>query len=261
MLVRKIIIAAAVSLLLAALPAAGAIYYEAVTSVDGKDQQQVRAWVEGPKSRVEITSGKKRDLLAPGSYLLTTDGGETLYLVNPDDKTYQVWDLDALFATFGAVMEGMEGVVSIDFTDLSSEKISQESGGSILGYGTQHVKWKSGYTMEMKILGMKRGQTVEMVQDSWVTPGLTDAGFAAWLRKDRFKTGNEGFDQLMEQEMEKVNGFPLKSVVQTTTQNKKGKGRTTTTTTEVKVLREEPVEAGIFELPEGYERIDLMPQG
>lgn len=260
MLARRCIATAAVAFIVA-LPATAGMYYEAATTVDqGGNDQKVRAWVDGPKSRVEFLTGKKKDLLAPGTYLVTTDGGETVYLVDPDEKTYSVWDLEALFATFGAVMESMEGVVDIDFTDLSSEKLLQEPGETMLGYDTQHVRWKSGYTMEMKILGMKRGQRVEMVQDSWVTSGLTDPGFAVWLRKDRFKTGNEGFDQLMAQEMGKVEGFPLRSVVQTTMRNKKGKERTTTTTTVVEVLRQESVEDGLFEIPEGYRRVEMLPQ-
>lgn len=243
-------------------PAFGGIYYEANTTVDdAKTAQKVRAWVDGPNAKVEFLTGKKKDLLAAGNYLVTTDGAETVYLVDPKEKTYQVWDLDALFATFGTMMEEMSDLIQLTYADTSSEKVLDEPGEAILGHPTQHVRWNMAYTLAMKMGPVKQKYIFEVVQDAWITDELEDEGFGAWLRKDRFKSGNEEFDRLMATEANKIKGFPLRTVVTTTTLTKKGKSRSTTSITEVTELREESVDAGVFEIPPGYVEVEMELDG
>jgi hypothetical protein len=224
---------------------------------------QVKAWVEGEAAKVEFVTGDKEGPFSSGSYLVTKDGGETVYLVNPGEETYGSFDLEAMMAAAGQAMNAlnqMGGMVKMEFTDVSSEMLSEEAGGSVLGYDTTHYRWKSGYTMRMKVMGMKQENRVDMIQDVWSTDELEARGFGVWLRPDRaLKTGNEEFDKLISSQAATVRGFPLKTVNVSTTTGKKGKTMQTTSTTEVVTLREESIPASTFGWPDHYTEVEILP--
>lgn len=257
------------ALLFPALATAGH-YYEAVTTSDTgqkKKQQevmQVRAWVDGEAAKVEFVTGEKEGPFSSGSYLVTKDGGETVYLVNPKDETYGSFDMEAMMAAAGQAMNAlsqMGGMVKMEFTDVSSEMLSEEAGGTVLGHDTTHYRWKSGYTMRMKMMGMKQENRVETIQDVWSTDELDARGFGVWMRPDRtLKTGNEEFDKLISSQVATVKGFPLKTVNISTTTGKKGKTMQTTSTTEVTTLREESITGSTFGWPDHYTEVEILPE-
>ncbi len=244
-------------------------YYEAVTSnnIAGSkkgDTMTVHSWVDGDKSRVEFLSGEKDGWMADGNYLVTVDGGENTYLIDPKEKTYARFSFEEMMAGFGQMMKTMEsmgGMVKMDFRDVSTTKISEEPGGEMMGYATTHYRYKSHYVMEMSIMGMGQTNTNDTIQDLWVTDKLDARGFAMWLRPDRgMQTGNEGLDKLFNQEMSKLNGFPLKATTQTTMVDKKGKQTQSSSSTIVTVLRTESIPAGKFEWPSDYTETSLIPE-
>jgi hypothetical protein len=245
-------------------------YYEAVTTSDTgqkkkqQDVMQVRAWVDGEAAKVEFVSGEKDGPFSAGSYLVTKDGGETVYLVNPKDETYGSFDMEAMMAAAGQAMNALSqtgGMVKMEFTDVSSEMLSEEAGGSVLGHDTTHYRWKSGYTMRMKMMGFKQENRVDMIQDVWSTDALDARGFGVWMRPDRaLRTGNEEFDKLISSQVATVRGFPLKTVNVSTTTGKKGKSMQTTSTTEVTTLREESISGSTFGWPDHYTEVEILPQ-
>ena len=264
----------ALSLLTSTVAVASGYYYEFVGGDQGQQQKKkkrqsggemhVKGWVDGDNTRVEFYSGEKNGLFADGNYLVTTDGGETVYLVMPKDKTYAEFDMEQMMAMMGqamAMMEQMGGMFKMEFENVHSEKLSEEPGGTMLGRSTTHYRFKSGYTMSIKMMGMKQESTVESVQDIWATDDFDARGFGVWLRPDRnMKTGNEEFDKLINTELGKLNGFPLKTVVVSTTTNKKGKSQQQTYTNEVTVLREESIPSSKFEWPSDYTETQVIPE-
>ena len=244
-------------------------YYEAITTSDTdqkkkQDVMKVRAWVEDSNAKVEFLTGEKKGFFAAGSYLVTTDGGETVYLVNPSEETYGSFDMEAMLATMGQVMDMMSqtgGMMKMEFTDVSSEMLSEEAGGSVLGQDTTHYRWKTGYTMRMKMMGFKQETRTDMIQDIWSTDSLDAKGFGVWLRPDRsMRTGNEELDKLISSQATTVRGFPLKTVNVSTMTGKKGKSTQMTSTTEVTVLREESVPGSTFTWPDTYTEVEIIPE-
>lgn len=267
--IRSIATSLTLMLLTVAAAQAGGYYYEALTTTqsDNKrlnDEMKVHAWIDGPKAKIEFATGQKGGFFTPGSYLLTQDAGETVYLVNPEDRTYASFDLDKMLSAAGQVMNMMNetgGVMKLEFTDITSEKLLEEGGGTLLGHDTTHYRYKTGYTMQMAVMGFKQQNRTEMLQDVWSTDDYDAAGFSVWLRPDRrFKTGHEGLDELMNTEWSKISGFPLKTVMVSTTTNKKGKTMQQTSTTEVTTLREETIADTTFELPAGYTETQIVPE-
>lgn len=244
-------------------PVQAGIYYESVTTGErARDTVRVKGWVEGAGAKIEFEDGMDQGLMPKGSYLVTRDGGRTLFLVNPKEKTYSRWDLEAMLQTFGQVMEAMGPMMNISIDDPKVELLSWESGGALVGLPTTLYRYRSSYDLNMKVMGMKRGNHIEMDQQIWATDAVDASGLGVWLRADR-PTGFEGLDELLEAEMSKVQGFPLKTVTVTTTTNKKGKkGNTTRSTMEVTVLdRNRDIPPSTFEVPAGYQETEMMPMG
>jgi hypothetical protein len=270
---KRVVTSAAVVIVccLALAPAAQAgFYYESVTNDQaqgkrGDHQMKIKGWVDGDSSRVEFASGENEGFFADGNYLVTTDGGENVYLVNPKDETYGRFSMEELMSSLGETMKAMEqagmgGMMKMEITDVSSEKLLEEPGGVILGRDTTHFRYKSRYTINMAVMGMKQTSTNEVIQDLWTTDELEARGFGVWLRPDRgMKTGNEGVDELLNQELGKITGFPLKLTTEMKTTNKKGKVQNSSSSMMVTLLREESVDATLFTWPDHYTEVQIVP--
>jgi len=265
---RRVLVAVTVLSLVAALglavaPAQAALHYKAdtVTSGGQDSSTSVEAWVDGENAKI-LFLDSDQPMLSKNEYLLTTDGGKTLYLVNPKDETYMQWDLEAMLQTFGNVMESMKGMVNLEFSDPQVEKLAEGPGETILGHSTTHSKYRTTYTTSIKIMGMKRASTTETVQDLWTTDAFNDAALGVWLRTEPPATGIEGLDKLIQSSMDQVHGLPLKSVVVSTTTGQKGKRETTTRTeTNVTLLEQTSVPGSTFEIPSGYTEQQMQMDG
>lgn len=249
--------------ILAAVPAWAGVHYKAQTVISGPQESgtTVEGWVDGEKTKVVfLESGQP--MMGAGTYLLTTDGGRTLYLVNPEDKTYMEWNLQGMLAAVGGIMESMQGLMSMEFSDVEVKKLSEEAGGELLGYPTTHTRYRTSYATHIKVMGLKRQSTTETVQDVWSTDAFGDPAFGVWLRSEPPKTGIEGLDEMIASEMERIEGVPLKTVTRSTTVGQKGKRESTTTTeTEVTMIEKTSVPDSTFEIPAGYTRQETQMEG
>lgn len=242
---------------LLAVPCHAGLYYEAVTTVDqGAGANTVHAWVEGDMARIEIVDSDS-PALGKGNYLVTQDAGRTMFLVNPKDQTYFRFDVSAMVTA----LDGMPGLVDMQFSDPVVEKLDEGDGPTLLGHETRYFKYRTEYDLKLKVLGMRRNMSTDSVQEIWTTDAYDMPGIYAWLGQKSRSTGDTGLDDLIAAEMDKVQGLPLKTVTVSTTTNKKGKGDTVTSTTEVTTLREESVPADRFVVPEGYRETQLPGVG
>jgi hypothetical protein len=254
--------------LLAAAPSFAGIHYRSVTKTEAEGSRakgsdvQAEGWVSGERAKVAFLSSNGNPFAQEGTYILTKDGGKTLYLVNPKDKTYAQWSLQGMLGAVGAVMNGMGPLLKVQFTDLKSAKAGEEDGGVILGLPTRHHKVHTTYTMTIKVLGMGNTANVVSDQDVWATTKLTDMALGVWLRADPPRTGNAEFDKLLASQTAQYQGFPLKAVTTSVSTPQKGnKGATTSrTTVEVTELdRNAAVPASTFEIPAGYKETEMVP--
>ena len=252
------------TLLAAALaaPAQAGIHYRATSETETQGQGQsmeVEAWVDGDNAKVTFAESD-HPMLGAGTYLLTNDGGQTLYHVNPEEKTYSPFDLGSILAGAGAMLKGLGPMMKISFSNQKVEKLGEEAGPAILGYATTHYRFRTAYDLEVKVMGMGQSSHNETVTDTWATTALSDRGFGAWLRREPPKTGIADLDELIANEVTKsVKGVPLKVVAVTKSKDQRGRETTATTTMEVTAMKEEAVPAGAFAMPKGYERVELVP--
>jgi hypothetical protein len=256
------VLAGAIILGLVSLAGATGLHYEAVTRVEGKQAQgmgdmMVKAWVSGDNARIEFAESKN-PMMGKGTYLMTHDGGTTVYLVNPKDKTYAVWDMAGMTKFAGGAM----GMVNMKISEPTVEKLLEEAGGSMLGYPTTHYKYRTSYTMSMSVLGMKSQTKTVQEDDTWSTTALPEGALGVWLRSEPPSFGNEELDALVKAEMGKVHGIPLKKITVTTSTDSKGKkSEASTMTMEVTKIESVDVPAETFVIPAEYQETSLFPAG
>lgn len=262
---RVPVILAALTALAVSAPSFAGIHYQAVTKLEGGGRRnnpgdtQVEGWVSGGKARIEFKESGNPTVKS-GMYMITKDGGKTLYLVNPEDKTYALWDVNAMLGALGGIMNGIGPMLKIEFSDPKVEQVSEGDGGSLLGMPTRHYKFRTSYSTKVKIFGMGRSSDTVTDQDVWATTKLTDPGLGVWLRRDPPRTGNQNFDKLIAEQMEKrrVSGFPLK-LVSTTTSTQNGKENVTHQSMEVTTLETKSIADSQFEIPSGYKETQMAP--
>lgn len=242
---------------------AAAYTYEATTTtraagVDASgDVMRVRASVDGPQARVEFLEAGRNPLFANGRYMITQDGGETLLLVNPGEMTYSTLDLNGMLNIAGSMMNALGGAVQMEFSDFVNEKLDEGPGEPMLGYDTTRYEFRTGYTMTMRIMGFNRSNRVDTHSEFWCTDEISAEGFKAWLRPDRFRTGNAEFDELIEQQYSGIDCLPLR--VRTTSGDGSGVDDSVSET-DVTLLEEvSGFDASVFTVPEGYTEKPLIP--
>jgi hypothetical protein len=261
---KRLTVTASFAVLVIAAPAAparGGVHFRSLSKTDAPQGQaqniEVEAWVDGDKAKV-VFKASNNPMLAAGSYLLTTDGGQTMALVDPDEKTWSPFDVGAMMQSAGAMLKGLGAMVKIEFSNQRVEKLAEEPGPAVLGHPTTHYRFRTSYDSVIKVMGMGQSSHNETTTDTWSTTALSDAGFGAWLRREPPRTGIAGLDELIASEVTKgIQGVPLKVVSATTTRDQRGRENEVTTTMEVTAMKEETVEASTFVIPPGYERTEL----
>ena len=107
--------------LVVAVPLSAGIHYKARTYTDGARSGQptdmtVESWVDGEKAKV-LFNESANPTMKQGTYLVTTDGGETVYLVNTEEETYFAFDLQQMLAAADQLMQSSGGMFEIKISD------------------------------------------------------------------------------------------------------------------------------------------------
>lgn len=262
--IHRFLVFAAAALCSAAVEAG--YYYEARTTTEsekgrGGETTLVAVWAEGDSARIEFQEGNDMGFMGEGSYMVTRDAGETLYIVNPEKQTYSEFDLGETMNFASEMMNAMGGLFEFRFGDFHVEKTGEEAGETILGYDTRKLSFKSGYTMTMSVMGRDMQQVVNMDKQMWTTEAIDAAAFNVWMRPDkRLKGMFEGLDEMMEAEFSHVDGVPLRAVIRTESTDQNGKQNVSIMTTEVLTLNEQGIDDERFAIPAGYTETPFMQE-
>lgn len=254
---KRIVILTVLVLTLASGAWAGMVFTSTTTSEGGKGAQQasskVKGWANGDQAKIEfLESGNP--MLAAGNYLITTNGGKEVFLVNPKEKTYAKWDMEGMMQMAGGAMKMM----NMKFSDPVVERLGEEPDGLVAGMPTVHYKFRTTYSMSMSFMGMKTNSKSVQEEDVWSAPKLVEMALGIWLRKAPPKFGDENLDKLVKAEMDKIQGFPLKRVTVRSTTNEKGKTEVTKMTMEVTSLEMATVPDSTFVIPAGFKETNLF---
>lgn len=238
-------------LALACSPARAAVEFTAAMSAGSDETSVTRGLVDASNAKIEFIAGKTGGM-EKGSYMLTRDGGQTIVLVNPHEKSYMKIDPTQMASAAGQLMNATKGFMSMEFKDPKVEKLSDAKGPSMLGLPTRQVKTRTSYTLETSVFGSKNVSHITREDEAFVTPKMSDSGFNLFLKQRSIRTGNADIDKLIELENSKIDGFPLKIISKTVTRDAKGREETTSTTYEITSLTQTAAAKNAFDIPEDY---------
>ena len=266
--------------MLVAVPAHAGLIMKQVQSSDDADGQRMHTVsemrFEGGKARIDLIEMTENPFFQQGSYMLFVDE-ETMYVVNPKDKTYSRMDLEEM-QNMGRKVAQSEGQMhqqgaSISVEDFKINKKLDEPGPTMLGFSTEHVIYDVSYTRPaglqsgpMKIK-MQNHETYEI----WATHALEkELSGAAAFKKRGPGMGFSGGSAALAQVGEALSrhGMALKMIQTTKSEitlpglnmllgRSGGSSQSSKTTTEVTELHKASLTPDLFELPKGYAEIDM----
>lgn len=250
-----------VALALIALPAFAAIEYEFVQKNTSDDpvtpvtDLTARAILDGTRTRVDFIGG---NLYPPGTYVVSTDGSQRLFFVDPARQWYTEFN-----TTHAATALASS---DIKIANLKSDVKKFDDRLDIAGVQTDHYRLSLTYDITLTIRGIALRQRVSTDIDRWTTQQFVgvDAFGTTTAR-----TGNAAVDSLLDAESGKIPGFVMRQTVTTKTTFDAPKRRT-----ELKVptqrtivremwvtkVREIAPNAGLFNVPASYRRADQPEQ-
>lgn len=202
---------------------------------------------------VEV-SEEMNQLTKKGVYWLYFAEKNEVYIVDPEEKSYIVMNIDSLSRLIGALGQFIKFTISnarIEVKELPSEKV--------LDIDCKHLQINSSYDMETKIMIMKVKSHTEETKEIWATNKHIE-DISLNFSKKSFSTGIAELDSIIRKEIEAYNniGLILKSITTTKTTDTKGKV-TSERTSEmfienlaVKELSEE-----LFKIPSDYKQIEF----
>lgn len=221
-------------------------------SEGGAFTHEAKTWLDGDKMRMEFTRSDN-PMMPQGSYMLSRDGGATLLLVHPQQKTYSTFN-PGEFA--GAAMNMMGSMMQ--FKNPVIEKMADEDAGKMLGQSVRRYVFRTSYDMEMNIFGMRQTSRYESTQEIWAASRIDAGKFDVFGFADAMPVNDAAFKEQIKATMAGVKGLPLKQVMTTRTTELDGSISEDTATTTVTTLREEKIPAEMFAIPEGFEEVPLL---
>lgn len=253
---QRAVVLVLVSLLLAATLQAAVVYdFRQTTRTDAQGGKQSettgKGIIDGDRSRIEFLGG---DGFPAGSYLISRRGADEILIVDPKRKIYGEIDLSSMTSQLASG--------SVEITNLRTDVRQLPDHPTISGFPTDHYRIETTYRITVTRGPLPLTQDVQSVVEKWTTSAFGDVA-GGFLDQNVFRTGNEQIDAILEAEVSKVTGLPLRQISTVTTtgvgnlsrsSSKIGLAPKRTTVSEILLsnVRVEAVPATMFEIPPGF---------
>ena len=256
---------------LIAVPASAGWTFTMKTSNTGSPHAEMadsvtRVRIEGGNAKVEFLE-TRNPMFGKGTYLLLHE--QKLYVVDPDKKTYALFDLEAMSNSLASAMGPGGTGMKLTYDDVKVEKLSEEPGGTIAGYSTTHYRFHTSFKQTMTMGPMTLASLVDTLEDSWTTTAISFGDASSVMSSFGGTQLGKEIQKLIDAQKAKMTGVPLKRITVTKIENQgtgmmaammnKANGQgPTTTTMEVTELAESAIPAATFVIPAGYSETQLM---
>ena len=245
----KRVVVAVVTLVTALNAFAGIEFTSKVSDKRDRTISTSKAWIDGDNAKITYDGKDSKS----GSYMLSTDGGQTIYMVNPKEKSYLKVDVDQLASQVGNFMNAAGGFMKLEFKDPKFKTTLNERGPEMFGLPTRHLKTETSYTVVATVFGKKNISHISRKDEIWLTDKLHDKALEIWSQQRKIRTGNENIDKVISAESSRIKGVPLKIISVTSTRESNGRERVEKSTTEITSLHKKKIPAATFKLPRNYE--------
>ena len=128
--------------------------------------------VSGDRARIDAQGKKGKDVSR--DYLLLSDGGRTITVVNPRERSYSVTDARSFEQIVSTAMRAVKVGVSMQLSDVRISTEHLGPGDTIAGFPTKRYRLTQEYSATVGVMGVKGEPEYHVVMtDYWVAPGAT----------------------------------------------------------------------------------------
>lgn len=215
--------------------------------------QEMKAFVEGKGARIKFLSDHM--LYKKGDFMVTEDG-VTLYLCDPQAKTYHRFDTEAMLGQAQGMMESMQKMTKMEYSNIAVILNKAGEGDTVAGYKTTRYKLVVEYDVNMKVLFKKINQHHRNEYIIHATDQLDFSKLPQYQDQQMFKTAIDAVDAQIGDKISGI-GFPLKT--EHLSYDDKN-NLVSKMTFEILELEEKDVNPDLFKLPSGYTEKEMEVQ-
>ncbi len=195
-------------------------------------------------------------MMGKGTYVIVKSGSRTEWMVDPDKRQYIEINIDSMAKFAADAQKSLGGMVKMETSDVTADVQPLGPGETIQGYATMKYRLTYGSTSTVSMLGRTKRTTNMTTSDMWVAPQLAGL-FNPAAGAASHAAGNSASAQKLAAAYAKIGkGVPIKTVSQTQTTGDRASSMTSTM--ELLNIKRGRVDPSVFEIPEGYTKVDLM---
>lgn len=248
--------------------ATGATFKYRITSAsDDKRTREARALfanvsMQDGNIRMDYLEGVT-PLGQKNGYVLVQGGTGKFIIVSPQEKQATVMTADGFGSGLGALMNTPMFKMTVSNTSFRYKDMG--AGETMLGYKTRRVRTWYSSTMELKATMMPDQKVVTNdSSDQWIATGIdlgSPRNMEQWAKS--FSSGVKSTNPELAAELTKftneygTSGMALKTITWSTQTDKKGKVIADTIKMEVTELKTGDIDPSVFEIPKGYQVLDM----
>jgi hypothetical protein len=143
------------------------------TEREGGKSSTSQGFVDGTKFRYELEESKTVDN-PQGAYVLSLDGGRTIYMVDSARREFARVDTQTLMGEVKEQFAALKKQTSLQIESPKVETILTEAGEELDGHATRHYKVRISYSMHFLKTDTRRSY-VEY-QDLWMASDIEQQG-------------------------------------------------------------------------------------
>jgi hypothetical protein len=143
--------------------------YDFTVTKAGEPASTGTVYVAGDRWRIDFAGrGEKKS----GDYLLSQDGGRTVTIVHPDERSYSVHAADDFERIVSRVMRGLDAVMTLQLHDAKVAAAALGAGEAVAGRPTQRYRLTQEYVVSVGMFGFSSDKHERVVTEYWVDPTL-----------------------------------------------------------------------------------------
>jgi hypothetical protein len=209
-------------------------------------------WSGGPTQAMVVkahVAGDNARMDFPGMYYLIKRGVTSVTVVDTAKHTYYQMD-------YGSLQKSLSGIAQIDYSGvaITVQRISPDS--TIDGYATQHWRLTDDHTQTMGMLFVHNTTKSHAVEDFYFAPAFKDdlnPFMKSMGRQSSSSPSAAAYTAKLESAYAQMyNGVPLLMVMDVTSG-----AQEMTMTGRISDIKHASIAASVFEIPAGYQKIDM----
>lgn len=209
-------------------------------------------WSGGPTQAIVAkaqVAGDNARMDFPGMYYLVKRGVTSLTVVDTAKRTYYQMD-------YGSLQKSLSGIAQIDYSGvaITVQRVSPDS--TIDGYTTQHWRLTDDHTQTMSMMIVHNTTKSHAVEDFYFAPAFKDdlnPFMKSMGRQSSSSPSAAAYTAKLESAYAQMyNGVPLLMVMHITSGS-----QDMTMTGRISDIKRTSIAAKVFEIPAGYQKVDM----